>query len=464
MPEAEPPQDAPTGQTLNGWKEIAAYLGKSVRSVQRWEEQLKLPVQRIQTPKGQIVYAESADIDRWRRELAPVDRESVAGPSAEAEQPQREPTSPFRPIVEGRSIWPFVAMAGLLLSMGGMAGFYWSDRDTEQARPVKLRIQDRSLQTLDVNGNALWSYGFDHDVSTIESVLPGAFPDEPLMVDLDGDGADEMLVAVRRAVAKTTPAISDVLYCFDLSGKLRWNFAPDQSLSFGGKSFAAPWVITRVAVSSQSPRRVWVSSHHHTWWPGFVTEIQSDGQARTIYVQSGRIYTLEDWNTPAGTVLAVGGVNHTPREAMVVLLQAGAAPASFSATDGPGFQCDNCGSNVPRKVLLFDQNELAVKVTRRHPLINTIQAIGPSLKVSIWEGGTDVSHGGSFVMLRPDLSVESVSFYDGHWVAHRNWEGQGVLDHPADQCPERTRPRRVRQWTPEGGWSDTHITPVSHTP
>ena len=50
-------------RSLNGWKEIAAYLGKSVRSVQRWEATLGLPVRRINTPDGHIVYAE-IDVER----------------------------------------------------------------------------------------------------------------------------------------------------------------------------------------------------------------------------------------------------------------------------------------------------------------------------------------------------------------------------------------------------------------
>ena len=60
---------AATARQLNGWKEIAAYLGKSVRSVQRWEVTLGLPVRRIRTPDGVIIYAEPGEIDTWKRTL-----------------------------------------------------------------------------------------------------------------------------------------------------------------------------------------------------------------------------------------------------------------------------------------------------------------------------------------------------------------------------------------------------------
>lgn len=50
---------------LTSWKEIAIHLGKSVRTVQRWERELGLPVRRPgQHPTG-IVLADPAELDNW---------------------------------------------------------------------------------------------------------------------------------------------------------------------------------------------------------------------------------------------------------------------------------------------------------------------------------------------------------------------------------------------------------------
>jgi hypothetical protein len=50
---------------LTGWKEIANYLGKGVRTVQRYECQLGLPVRRpAGKPRGSVV-ATRAEIDAW---------------------------------------------------------------------------------------------------------------------------------------------------------------------------------------------------------------------------------------------------------------------------------------------------------------------------------------------------------------------------------------------------------------
>jgi transcriptional regulator with XRE-family HTH domain len=49
---------------LSSWKEIAAYLGKGVRTVQRWEQQFSLPVRRP-NEKSHIIFAIPAEIDAW---------------------------------------------------------------------------------------------------------------------------------------------------------------------------------------------------------------------------------------------------------------------------------------------------------------------------------------------------------------------------------------------------------------
>jgi Tol biopolymer transport system component len=52
---------------LESWKEIAAYLRRDVRTVQRWEKREKLPVRRHIHSKLGTVYAYKAELDAWWR-------------------------------------------------------------------------------------------------------------------------------------------------------------------------------------------------------------------------------------------------------------------------------------------------------------------------------------------------------------------------------------------------------------
>lgn len=51
--------------TFTCWKEIAAYMGKGVRTVQRWERQFGLPVQRPYARCKGIVRASREELDHW---------------------------------------------------------------------------------------------------------------------------------------------------------------------------------------------------------------------------------------------------------------------------------------------------------------------------------------------------------------------------------------------------------------
>jgi hypothetical protein len=50
---------------FNSWKEIASYLGKGVRTVQRWEVQFGLPVQRPNIKNKGVVRASREELDHW---------------------------------------------------------------------------------------------------------------------------------------------------------------------------------------------------------------------------------------------------------------------------------------------------------------------------------------------------------------------------------------------------------------
>ena len=55
----------PEAKILGSWKEIAAYMGKGVRTVQRWEQLYGLPVRRPVGASQGVVYGTREDLDDW---------------------------------------------------------------------------------------------------------------------------------------------------------------------------------------------------------------------------------------------------------------------------------------------------------------------------------------------------------------------------------------------------------------
>ncbi len=84
------------GTRLESWKEIAAYLGRDVTTVQRWERREGLPVHRLLHAKIGSVFAYSAELEAWRQARshqagAPL----AADPAGAAPPPQADtPATP----------------------------------------------------------------------------------------------------------------------------------------------------------------------------------------------------------------------------------------------------------------------------------------------------------------------------------------------------------------------------------
>ena len=97
-----------TSDRLDSWKEIAAYLKRSVRTVTRWEREEGLPIHRHLHSKSGSVYAYKAELDEWWTDRGPQIEER----SAETESP-RTP--------RGRRTWLAVAAIVALLGLSGIA-------------------------------------------------------------------------------------------------------------------------------------------------------------------------------------------------------------------------------------------------------------------------------------------------------------------------------------------------------
>src|ERR1700691_1699238 len=82
FPDTPPSEKAPADQ-LDSWKEIAAYLGRDVTTVQRWEKREGMPVHRHVHDKRGSVYALSEELDDWIQSRSSPPHEPEEEPEAE---------------------------------------------------------------------------------------------------------------------------------------------------------------------------------------------------------------------------------------------------------------------------------------------------------------------------------------------------------------------------------------------
>ncbi len=101
----EAPGRRTAAERLESWKEIAAYLKRDVRTVQRWEKRESLPVHRHNHDKLATVYAYPAEIDSWWNNR----------------RPRLEPTKPTTASGRRSLRWWLAAGGAVLASAAGVA-------------------------------------------------------------------------------------------------------------------------------------------------------------------------------------------------------------------------------------------------------------------------------------------------------------------------------------------------------
>ncbi len=116
------------GLRLAGWKDIAAYLGKTDRTVKRWGRDRGLPVHRVPGTAKASVYAYSNELDRWLENAdaetedqaeqtgQPLPAPDLIDPTAPQGAPNTMlPTTRPRPLLRRR--WLLVGVALLLAAV-----------------------------------------------------------------------------------------------------------------------------------------------------------------------------------------------------------------------------------------------------------------------------------------------------------------------------------------------------------
>jgi hypothetical protein len=341
--ETSSPTPESTRRRLSGWKEIAAYFDRSVRTVQRWEAEHRLPIRRLGMGRAEVVTALVADLERWRESAEAQAAGQAADPTEAGPMP---PISPALPGSRFRSrLWLLAVAAGFLLVVVSLGAWWkWAGPTAPEAgEPHTIRVVDKHILVLDALGRSLWTHEF--------AEAPGATLDEQGIADLDADGHNEVLLISGRP-GRSPGGVK--LYCFNHLGGLLWTHQQTKPQTFGSEVYAPPFVPKRIYVTDAPARKkwVWLTSVHIPWFPSVLQKLDPTGAVRGEYWSNGYITSLETAQWEGRRVVIVGARDNEHGSASLAVLDedqpSGAAPAA-----DPRYQCRSCPAGAPLAFVVF---------------------------------------------------------------------------------------------------------------
>ena len=114
-PPATPALTDSSSDRLDSWKQIAAYLGRGVTTVQRWEQDEGLPVHRLPHAKKGSVFAYRRQLDAWQVSRAQLSATTTAIPEPQATTSAHD-AAPVRRWSAQRTLFVAAGLAACLIA------------------------------------------------------------------------------------------------------------------------------------------------------------------------------------------------------------------------------------------------------------------------------------------------------------------------------------------------------------
>jgi len=427
-----------SGRRLTSWKEIAAYLGREVRTVMRWEKARALPVHRGSGARAGVVFAETSELDAWMRGTAtPI--------------PLPSPAPVSRPATLR---WLFAIGAALALAA---AGGGWRVRGALPNEPgISAVMTEHAVIARHADGTEKWRYEFTAATAS-PPFARATNPIEPL-------GREGLLAATSNTVRKGIPAVrSGQLLWFDAAGALTRSFSFEDDVTIGSRVYTAPWSISDFQVNGGgASRRIAIASSHFEWWPSLVTILDGQWRRTGTFAHAGWIEHLR-WLTEDR--LLVTGFSNLKDGGMAAILDANALTGQSPADPGSAYDCSGCGPHRPLRYVVMPRSEVnRVSGAPFNRADVTVKAGGVVVRTTEVRETPYAPPAEALYEFTSQLDLAHASYSDRYWEAHRELERIGKLAHARERCPDREGPPTIEIWDPVSGWRVQSLRPVIDHP
>ena len=137
---------------LTSWKEIADYLGVTVRTAQMWEQQRGLPVHRLPGPRGRVS-AVVQELEQWKQGPDRPDKNEAPAANPSTPPDRTERTALRRPVALLLVLVFIVLLVALRAAQSRFNG-------TAARIPAGWQVVNNTLIVADAKGNEIWRRTF----------------------------------------------------------------------------------------------------------------------------------------------------------------------------------------------------------------------------------------------------------------------------------------------------------------
>jgi hypothetical protein len=371
---------------LHGWKDIATYFGRSVRTVQRWERDFGLPVRRYGMGRAELVHAYLDDLELWKSsaEAQAARWAGVRDDDAAAMAPIPPPPPRSRlpiALVLLAALLVIVSVAVWLATGSGGTNRSPARPDASALEPGGWDFRGNALIVKNADGHVLWRHEFPFRLPGLVPPLHLSHPGEPVRIeDVDGDGHYEVLAI---SVPADGRGEAYRFHAFSHTGRLLWDYARAGSVVFGDTTYVSPFLARHFYLTPRGPRgsAMWLVSNHRPWFPSVMEKVELDGTLMSEYWSAGYVTMVWEGVVAGRRVVLVGARNNESQGASLAMLDA-ARPAGSAPAEEARYQCRSCPPGRPLRFVKFQKPARLRALGGTSPVLRI--SVDSNSRISVW--------------------------------------------------------------------------------
>jgi hypothetical protein len=429
---------------LDSWKEIAAYLDRDVRTVQRWERKKGLPVHRLDDSKRSRVFSYSDEIDNWEGEMLSSKKRKESDLIFSSSRMIRPPH-----ILIFLILITFLLLLFISLSINKKSTSCIAMDFKISGSQILIYDENQSVMSFIETGIQNLENDGHYRTRFQEKFNEGGGYYLPCIIieDIDHNGCTEILYTFQTK----DNSKENILFCHNVkTGNELWKFVAGGKKAFGNKSYSDDYRILGfnvVDIDENGTNEIIVLANHKEDFPGQVIVLDSKGNKIGEYWNSGHIndYGFVDLDYDGSKEILLAGVNEEWKKPCLAILD-------FFCIDGHSpqsndfFTCRESKKCNEKYYILMPRDVVGVISGDHYSIRKIILSDDPDEKITL--------ENMVFYTFNFNLELKKIIFSNQLGLEYEKCKRDGIVTKTPSQLRDDLIKEGALYFYKDGTWSD----------